>query len=93
MGVDTVSLNQNLYQLHKDDRRLLSITWPNGNKVNIRIDSVKGWFSSQSPFHYSPQHRWWEMNVDSPFLMLGMDYDFVLTKNSRVIQKYVRGNL
>ena len=89
LGVDTLAVNQFLYQLTKEDGNMLSVTRPDGSTFIQSRDFAKHWFSKKQFFQYCPIHKWWEMNPDEPYLTLGYPYDLVLSKKSKVLKSYM----
>ena len=82
VGVDTIGVDQPLYQFKNNT--LMRVTRNGSSEINL-VEVKK----NHPPREYDPIYRWWEMSEAHPETTLGDDYDLVLTKNSKVMKKYL----
>ena len=83
LGVDTIGVEQPLYQFVED---VLYSIGRDGNVEEINLDEVR---RKNPPKGYNPRLKWWDMDINNPGFSLGDDYDYVLTKKSKVLRRYL----
>ena len=82
VGVDTIGVDQPLYQFINNV--LTRVTRDGSSEINISDMKKK-----HPPRKYDPMYKWWNICAAHPHSTLGNDYDLVLTKNSKVLKRYL----
>ena len=83
LGVDTIAVDQPLYQFVED---VLYSIGRDGKVEEINLNEVR---RLHPPKGYNPRLKWWDMDINNPGFSLGGDYDYVLTKRSKVLREYL----
>lgn len=81
LGVDTVAVDQPLYQFVED---VLYCIGRGGDRKEVDLNQLR---EMNPPKGYAPCHKWWNMDVDNPGFSLGPDYKYYLTKRSKVLKR------
>ena len=82
LGVDTVAVDQPLYQFVYG---VLKKTDSDGKIEVVNIEEMK---MNNPSKEYAPRYEWWNVSPDNPTAVLGVDFDMILTKKSRVWLDY-----
>ena len=82
LGVDTIAVDQPLYQFVYG---VLNRTGSDGKVVLVDIEETK---MNNPPKAYAPTYKWWNVSPDNPSVVIGVDFDMILTKKSRARLDY-----
>ena len=80
LGVDTVAVEQPLYQFDGD---VLYCINRGGRKV-VDLNKLR---ELNPPKGYNPRHQWWSMDINNPDFSLGRNYKYYLTNRSKELKR------